>query len=244
MQRKADTSPVLALIATVWISGFLWFFFRSPIEDPHLLRSELWSMMADEVLGLSDAASDPAGTDRSPGSGFFRSDCRCFHGPQRFSLLLQCMASHVFALTLRRCRLLLTEQAVIRLGTGLGSLSTVTLCCGVLGQLTRSAIIVPALASLAVSCFIRWKSRNESRAPHTQVPADNDSSRILRILTLMVIVPFGVYLVLGAVSPPTDFDVREYHLQGPKEWFQQGRILFLPHNVYTSFPFLTRDAAA
>lgn len=55
----------------------------------------------------------------------------------------------------------------------------------------------------------------------------------------MVIVPFGVYLLLGAVSPPTDFDVREYHLQGPKEWFQQRQINFLPHNVYTSFPFLT-----
>ena len=51
--------------------------------------------------------------------------------------------------------------------------------------------------------------------------------------------PFAVYLFSGAVSPPTDFDVREYHLQGPKEWFQQGRIVFLPHNVYTSFPFLT-----
>ena len=55
----------------------------------------------------------------------------------------------------------------------------------------------------------------------------------------MVILPFGVYLLLGSVSPPTDFDVREYHLQGPKEWLQQGRIVFLPHNVYTSFPFLT-----
>jgi hypothetical protein len=28
-------------------------------------------------------------------------------------------------------------------------------------------------------------------------------------------------------------------LQGPKEWFQAGRISYLQHNVYTSFPFLT-----
>ena len=41
------------------------------------------------------------------------------------------------------------------------------------------------------------------------------------------------------MSPQTDFDVIEYHLGGPKEWFQQGRIVRLPHNVYTSFPFLT-----
>jgi Zn-dependent protease with chaperone function len=61
----------------------------------------------------------------------------------------------------------------------------------------------------------------------------------LATVTLLIVVPFAIYLLLGAVSPPTDFDVREYHLQGPKEWFQAGRITFLRHNVYTSFPFLT-----
>ena len=34
--------------------------------------------------------------------------------------------------------------------------------------------------------------------------------------------------------PPLDFDVREYHLQAPKEFFQQGQITFLPHNVYAN----------
>ena len=34
--------------------------------------------------------------------------------------------------------------------------------------------------------------------------------------------------------PPLDFDVCEYHLQAPKEFFQQGRITFLPHNVYAN----------
>ncbi len=37
--------------------------------------------------------------------------------------------------------------------------------------------------------------------------------------------------------PATDFDVLEYHLQGPKEYYQAGRIQFLPHNVYTNMPF-------
>ena len=36
--------------------------------------------------------------------------------------------------------------------------------------------------------------------------------------------------------PPLDFDVREYHSQAPKEFFQQGRITFLPHNVYANMP--------
>ena len=44
-------------------------------------------------------------------------------------------------------------------------------------------------------------------------------------------------MALGAMLPTIDFDAIEYHLQGPKEYFQAGRIAFLPHNVYTSMPF-------
>jgi hypothetical protein len=49
-------------------------------------------------------------------------------------------------------------------------------------------------------------------------------------------VPFAALLVAGAVLPPVDFDVLEYHLQVPKEWYQQGRVTFLPHNVYGNMP--------
>ena len=63
--------------------------------------------------------------------------------------------------------------------------------------------------------------------------------RYLLIPVLLIGIPFLLHLILGAASPPFDFDVREYHLQGPKEWFLAGRISELRHNVYTSFPFLS-----
>ena len=44
-------------------------------------------------------------------------------------------------------------------------------------------------------------------------------------------------MLLGSMLPAIDFDVLEYHLQGPKEYYQAGRIAFLPHNVYTNMPF-------
>jgi hypothetical protein len=50
---------------------------------------------------------------------------------------------------------------------------------------------------------------------------------------------FVMAMALGAMLPSVDFDVKEYHIQGPKEWFMNGAIEMLPHNVYTSFPFLT-----
>jgi hypothetical protein len=48
--------------------------------------------------------------------------------------------------------------------------------------------------------------------------------------------PLAVLILLGAMLPPWEFDVREYHLQVPKEWRQQGRIDYLPHNVYGNMP--------
>jgi hypothetical protein len=52
-------------------------------------------------------------------------------------------------------------------------------------------------------------------------------------------IPFVAIILLGAMLPPFEFDVREYHLQAPKEFYLQGRIGFLPHNVYGNMPLGT-----
>ena len=62
-------------------------------------------------------------------------------------------------------------------------------------------------------------------------------ARCAWLLPGLLIAPFLVIMFLGAMLPAIDFDVLEYHLQGPKEYYQAGRIAFLPHNVYTSMPF-------
>jgi hypothetical protein len=46
--------------------------------------------------------------------------------------------------------------------------------------------------------------------------------------------PFVAAILLAAMLPPTDFDVCEYHLQAPKEFYQHGQITFLAHNVYAN----------
>ncbi len=61
-------------------------------------------------------------------------------------------------------------------------------------------------------------------------------SDVLRGRWLWLALPFVLAIVLSAMLPPMDFDVREYHLEAPKEFFQQGRITFLPHNVYANMP--------
>jgi hypothetical protein len=48
--------------------------------------------------------------------------------------------------------------------------------------------------------------------------------------------PFTVAILLGGTLTPFEFDVLEYHLEVPKEFYQQGHIGFLPHNVYGNMP--------
>jgi len=90
----------------------------------------------------------------------------------------------------------------------------------------------------------RRKPENISPVPSSPEPdilAGGQISfvQLARVAAGTAIVCFIVAMALGAMLPSIDFDVKEYHLGGPKEYFQNGSISFLPHNVYTSFPFLT-----
>jgi len=66
---------------------------------------------------------------------------------------------------------------------------------------------------------------------------------LLVVALLTLAVPLAVMLQ-GAGVPPgilwndeaRAYDALEYHLQCPREYYDAGRIQFLPHNVYASFP--------
>ena len=45
--------------------------------------------------------------------------------------------------------------------------------------------------------------------------------------------------LLGALTPPFEYDELEYHLGAPSEYIKAGRIIFLPHNFYSNLPQLT-----
>ncbi len=66
--------------------------------------------------------------------------------------------------------------------------------------------------------------------------ADNPHSTWWQPRVWWLAVPFVLVIAGGALLPPIDFDVLEYHLQVPREWVQNGRITFLPHNVYGNMP--------
>jgi hypothetical protein len=131
------------------------------------------------------------------------------------------------------------ERIVLAFGIGTSVLSLSTLAVGLAGFMNRavvmSALVVAALASLATLSrnVLRTVHELDLRLPWRPAVAASFG------LGGAAVAMFLLIALLGAALPATDFDVREYHLQGPKEFYLAGRIQFLPHNVYANMPFGT-----
>jgi len=123
---------------------------------------------------------------------------------------------------------------------GLGATSLYMLAIGLLGRLhDRSAIWAPAAIVLVASAARWWLLKDPD--PELLVdyqPVEEHSIHATRgdQRWLWFAAPFVAAILLGGALPPIDFDVREYHLQAPKEFYEQGAITFLRHNAYASMP--------
>jgi hypothetical protein len=155
--------------------------------------------------------------------------------PQRVPIMLAAALVAAAAvglgdLVLRRFRLLdglkAGERVAIDYGLGAGLLAVVTLVVGRAGWLNPWAIRVGLGLVAAVGLVTSGLWRAGWARPRS-------SSIVLGF----IISPLLLVMILGAMLPSIDFDVLEYHLQGPKEYYHAGQIRFLPHNVYTSMPF-------
>ena len=128
--------------------------------------------------------------------------------------------------------LALATKLAYSFGLGAAGLGVIALGFGRAGWLSPTTVRVGLgiLAALGTALFVRdcWTSRVEARRGPTARQA---------IGFCLLAAPFLLLMVFGSMQPSIEFDSLEYHLQGPKEWFESGRIMFLPHNVYTSMPF-------
>lgn len=164
--------------------------------------------------------------------------------PLGVALAIWAVAGAVGWLGLRALRLTkeltLLEQAVFALGAGMNLVSLYTLLVGLAGLLAERWIYVaPGAIALLAAGFLAWRERAAGGFPGERLPTPklaDDGDAVLARWLPWAAVPFAAVVVLGGLLPPIDFDVREYHLQVPKEWFQAGRVSFLPHNVYGNMP--------
>jgi len=248
MPVSSDVRPRWVVWASIaWLIGFLLLFysFTLPNSQPQLSRVDVWLLLIDP----------PQSADAAKHSGWR-------YLPQRFDVMavaafIVCGAWVVGRLLMRAlrvdARLTHLERCVFSTGLGLAAVSLLTLGCGLAGFLDRrllGGLLVAALVGEAVIRGVgcgKFKIAGGPRTPNessgrrnfefsTPDPGERGG---LKWVCLLIAVPFLLAIGLGAMLPSFDFDVKEYHLQGPKEYFQNGRVGFLPHNVYTSFPFLT-----
>ncbi len=131
------------------------------------------------------------------------------------------------------------ETTVLAIAVGFVGLSNYVLLIGLIGQLRHVWLFtVPGTLVLIVAggrIGLRRRRATASgtaTATITREPVPPWFGR----RWLWLAAPFVLVTLLGGLLPPVDFDVREYHLEVPKEFFAAGQIGFLPHNVYGNMP--------
>lgn len=127
---------------------------------------------------------------------------------------------------------------------GLGSLSILALLAGLVGLLNRNLwLSVLAFMALAGVLSLR-RSPVPAEARAVEVGTIANRAHFGWQFLWLIAAPFFTLALLAASNPPgmiwqeegNGYDVLEYHLQLPKEYLQNERVGYLPHNVYANFP--------
>lgn len=148
------------------------------------------------------------------------------------------------------CRIDRELRSPIAMALGLSLLSLTTLGIGLAGLLSTRIPIVAAIAAWVVVAMLlslmaskaKGKSLGDStKESHEASEAfagfiESGIENRIRKLLMFACGVFVVHYFISGVMPPLEFDVLEYHLQAPKEFWQQGSITFLPHNIYANMP--------
>jgi len=123
--------------------------------------------------------------------------------------------------------------AIQSVGLGLGAFSLVIFIAGNIAVNDYLFLLMLLVPQVLFAGRIR---REVSDIATRAVQFLNENSYFAGFLLLAAGLVFVLNLV-RAYFPPLDYDVLEYHLGAPARYWQEGRIRFLPENVYAAFPF-------
>jgi hypothetical protein len=141
---------------------------------------------------------------------------------------------------LRRIAMPRLLRFVTAAALGLGITSLVLLGLGLLGWLNAAAAWGILGAGWGLGVF--WLIAHRRGASSGDETPSLQTTR-WRALWWLAMPSLGL-AILGAVVPPgllwqdepAGYDVTEYHLQVPREWYEAGRIVPLHHNVFSYMP--------
>jgi 4-amino-4-deoxy-L-arabinose transferase-like glycosyltransferase len=256
---------LMVLIAiTTYQACWLWWFLLEPLPNAGNVGGNGLNRLLLLIRGVPEVMV-PGLKYRDSYLGLALAELSHFDNlPQRVPIVLAAAFIAASGITLGnlilralRLRSALDPWECLAVGYGLGTtgLGLATLVVGRLGLLDPWAIRIGLAAPIVVELVARFVGfRRVGRAPgephHAMTvglargsthPTKIEASQAWPVGAILgfgvVAGPFLLIMALGAMLPTIDFDAIEYHLQGPKEYYQAGRIAFLPHNVYTSMPF-------
>lgn len=123
------------------------------------------------------------------------------------------------------------ESSVFSFALGMSAVSLYVLVIGLAGGLRiKTLYVVPVIWALVYEVY-HYRPRVFAWGTAQQFVSRLKPTRH----AWLILLPFGLILA-GAILPPWEFDVREYHMQVPVEWYRTGQIEYLPHNVYGNMP--------
>ena len=132
-----------------------------------------------------------------------------------------------------------TEDAlsiVTSIAVGLGVMSLAVLALGLAAWLNQATAITLLVAGCVAAVRPLWRLRSKIESW-----LGEPASRAW--LWLIALWPAAVAAICALVPPgvlwgdePNGYDVVEYHLQIPRQWFELGRIVPLKENVFSYFP--------
>lgn len=114
------------------------------------------------------------------------------------------------------------EKIVFSSGAGFAILSFIVLASDYLGLASNIFYFIILLAGFILFLTVAGKI-------HEHIVSG------ARYWMLIALIPMLSSLI-GALAPPTQYDSLVYHLAFPKVYLESGKILFVPHNFYFSFP--------
>jgi len=243
--RDSPLKRLTSFLIIAWLLLFWSLFFTAPLPNASnaqqtIDRLDVIGLLPEIYSSLLSPEADPA----SSSSWFNLTERIDVFG---IALIVVCGAWATGRLLLRRIGLFFDLDPLERFafagGVGLSAVSLGTLALGLSGWLSRPLFWCLLIILILVELWNTVRHIPHSQQPETHesdaVWSENPAPRWLKSGIICICLPFCWCMLLGAMLPPTDFDVKEYHLGGPKEYFLAGRVQFLPHDVYTSFPFLT-----
>ncbi len=128
------------------------------------------------------------------------------------------------------------EIAILGLAIGLSLQATATLMLGLAGWVSYRAAM-PMLGAIQIVIAL-------ALGAHRSIGRDQICDVCRQLARPAGEHPLAVGLTLTGIAlvaircllPSNEFDVLEYHLGAPKQWFQEGRIGFSEQNIYANMP--------